>query len=480
MTQDIRSYVRRSLAQGFTPETIRAVLRKYSSWAEIEAEVEDELTKTEAEAKRLIIGGHLIKLVIAMAVLLLIVVVFTAIRNQSQRMIAPGTVPQSDLTAAVTCDEYCGKVQSACDGPRTQYPSERDCLTYCATQAKFPAGKREDPASNTIACRKYHANVASTTDPDIHCPHAGPSGGGVCGTYCNNYCHLSLKNCAGRPFTTASDCLARCAQYSPLGTPGNTLGDSVQCRIYHLGVAGVDVAAADIHCPHAAPDGGGVCVGVIPTRTDVASSPPPAPVINPPGPRCADYCTSVQTACVGDNQQYENAQTCLAQCASYRIGTPGETTGDTLSCRTYHAQVASAVDPAVHCTHAGPSGGGICIDEPQRVTQRQPISPSTEVSPTPLPIAQPTPAQQQAIPATQTITIQQFNFAPQEITIPIGTTVTWINNDNAPHTVTTADGRLNSPTLNQGDSFRHTFDTAGTFDYFSAIYPTITARLIVK
>jgi hypothetical protein len=52
---------------------------------------------------------------------------------------------------------------------------------------------------------------------------------------------------------------------------------------------------------------------------------------------------------------------CLSTCngASWSIGTAGATSGNSIACRTYHAG-AAAGDPATHCPHAGPTGGGVC------------------------------------------------------------------------------------------------------------------------
>lgn len=85
-----------------------------------------------------------------------------------------------------------------------------------------------------------------------------------------------------------------------------------------------------------------------------------------------------------------------------------------------------------------------------------------------------------ATPATSpgaggtTVTIKDFAFAPRTLTVPVGATVTWTNGDSAAHTVTSADGMttdaattdlFDSGLMGDGDTFTHTFDTAGTFYY---------------
>lgn len=64
-----------------------------------------------------------------------------------------------------------------------------------------------------------------------------------------------------------------------------------------------------------------------------------------------------------------------------------------------------------------------------------------------------------------TVSIANFSFGPDTLTVKAGTTVTWRNNEDAPHTVTADDGSFSSSTLGQGDSFSFTFDTPGTYDY---------------
>ena len=76
-------------------------------------------------------------------------------------------------------------------------------------------------------------------------------------------------------------------------------------------------------------------------------------------PTCASYCTTVMANCVGANAQYSSQASCLGACAAFGQGTTGATSGNTLSCRAYHAG-ASPADPALHCPHAGPAGDATC------------------------------------------------------------------------------------------------------------------------
>lgn len=63
------------------------------------------------------------------------------------------------------------------------------------------------------------------------------------------------------------------------------------------------------------------------------------------------------------------------------------------------------------------------------------------------------------------ITIANFSFSPDTLTIKAGTTVTWTNQDSAIHTVTSETGVFESGNLSKGDTFSYTFDTAGSYAY---------------
>ncbi|MFA5996034.1 MAG: cupredoxin family copper-binding protein [Patescibacteria group bacterium] len=80
--------------------------------------------------------------------------------------------------------------------------------------------------------------------------------------------------------------------------------------------------------------------------------------------------------------------------------------------------------------------------------------------------------------ATNTISIQNFVFDPAMLTVKQGTTVTWINNDYATHTIKS--DAFNSSDLANGQSFSFTFNTAGTFNYSCGIHPTMLGKIVVE
>jgi plastocyanin len=83
-----------------------------------------------------------------------------------------------------------------------------------------------------------------------------------------------------------------------------------------------------------------------------------------------------------------------------------------------------------------------------------------------------------------TVSIQDFFFDPDQLSVAPGTTVTWVNEGEAPHTVTSTDGKeLDSATLQPGDTYSFTFkdDDAGeTYAYQCTIHPQMTASVTVS
>ncbi|MDH6705910.1 plastocyanin [Kitasatospora sp. MAA19] len=81
----------------------------------------------------------------------------------------------------------------------------------------------------------------------------------------------------------------------------------------------------------------------------------------------------------------------------------------------------------------------------------------------------------------QQVTMMNLAFSPSTLTVSKGTTVTWTNNDAAPHTVTSSgSGPLNSGTLNQGASYSYTFTTPGTYAYVCSIHPFMQGTVVVQ
>jgi plastocyanin len=75
--------------------------------------------------------------------------------------------------------------------------------------------------------------------------------------------------------------------------------------------------------------------------------------------------------------------------------------------------------------------------------------------------------------------IDNFTFQPAEMTVKTGTTVTWTNRDDIPHTIVSA-GKFRSKTLDTDDKFSFTFTTAGDYKYFCSLHPHMTGMIKVE
>lgn len=85
-----------------------------------------------------------------------------------------------------------------------------------------------------------------------------------------------------------------------------------------------------------------------------------------------------------------------------------------------------------------------------------------------------------ATPAAASVQIGNFTFKSPVLTVKPGTTVTWTNGDDIPHTVVSKDGVFKSKVLDSGDKFSFTFAKPGQFGYFCSIHPHMTGTIIVK
>lgn len=184
--------------------------------------------------------------------------------------------PSTDVDAAIasdttvaplpTCPAYCAEALQFCPvGTKHQiYPNPSTCNSTCERWAGWPKGTKDQSNydTNTVGCRMVHLEAAAA-DQGTHCPHASPSGGNQCGTWCDNYCSLALRNC-GSVGLYADDqaCRTACAQIKTTGGPSDITGDSVQCRIHFLVLAGSEPGNAEqvkIYCSNGGFSGGDEC-----------------------------------------------------------------------------------------------------------------------------------------------------------------------------------------------------------------------------
>lgn len=77
------------------------------------------------------------------------------------------------------------------------------------------------------------------------------------------------------------------------------------------------------------------------------------------------------------------------------------------------------------------------------------------------------------------ISIKNFSFSPKDIFIKVGTTVKWTNEDSVGHTAT-SQGNFDSGIISNGQSFSHTFNQSGVFDYICAPHPFMIGQITVE
>jgi plastocyanin len=86
----------------------------------------------------------------------------------------------------------------------------------------------------------------------------------------------------------------------------------------------------------------------------------------------------------------------------------------------------------------------------------------------------------QAQASSAEVKIDNFSFGPATITVAVGTTVTWTNRDDIPHTVVSDDKVFKSKVLDTDEKFSFTFGKAGTYGYFCSIHPKMTGKVVVQ
>ena len=154
-------------------------------------------------------------------------------------------------TASPLCQTYCDSVLTNCTGMYAVYVGPDTCRAVCA---KLDPGKVGDESVNTVECRRSHAeNVAKFHDPQGECSGAGPGGDGTCGANCEGYCTLMQSSCTGpfQEYASMDACLTACRAVPDKGgfDSSQTVGNTLQCRLWHASVA---AASPNPHCRHAA------------------------------------------------------------------------------------------------------------------------------------------------------------------------------------------------------------------------------------
>jgi amicyanin len=108
-----------------------------------------------------------------------------------------------------------------------------------------------------------------------------------------------------------------------------------------------------------------------------------------------------------------------------------------------------------------------------------PAMPGMSGMPSPPASASATTADAPAPQGGTAVAISDFKFNPATLTVPVGATVTWTNNDEEPHTIAAKDGSFHSPGMDTHASYSFTFTTAGSYDYICSIHPFMTGTVVV-
>jgi plastocyanin len=150
----------------------------------------------------------------------------------------------------------------------------------------------------------------------------------------------------------------------------------------------------------------------------------------------------------------------------------------------------AAADPAPAETAPAPAPAP--APEPAASPPPAQAEPAAATAP-PVTATAPGPAEEQTAPATapraapkaraaasQAVTIKGFAFKPATVNVDVGDTVTWTNQDTAPHTATASNGSFDTGNLKKGASASHKFAKAGSFAYICAIHPNMKGKVVVK
>jgi amicyanin len=78
------------------------------------------------------------------------------------------------------------------------------------------------------------------------------------------------------------------------------------------------------------------------------------------------------------------------------------------------------------------------------------------------------------------VKIGNFTFDPPQLTVKAGAVITWINEDDIPHTVAAKDRQFRSKALDTDESFSFAFTTPGVYDYFCSLHPHMTGKIVVE
>jgi plastocyanin len=77
------------------------------------------------------------------------------------------------------------------------------------------------------------------------------------------------------------------------------------------------------------------------------------------------------------------------------------------------------------------------------------------------------------------INIKEFMYSPKDLSVAVGTKVTWVNDDQVPHTIVETHKVFHSAALDTQDNFSYTFLAPGTYEYFCTLHPQMIGKVVV-
>lgn len=175
---------------------------------------------------------------------------------------AGAPAPPDQPAPAAPCEAYCELMTTTCSDsalvPERPYLNRAACLAVCG---HLPAGSPGDAAGNSLSCRtSLLQSPEAQNEPALVCQAAGRGGQAgltpVCGTNCDAYCSFVDAICPERLVELGGDCAAACAQVPDrlaFDVALDRAGDTVQCRLWHVGVA-AECTTEECrvrHCGHA-------------------------------------------------------------------------------------------------------------------------------------------------------------------------------------------------------------------------------------
>lgn len=257
-----------------------------------------------------------------------------------------------------TATDFCNDYTSLCPSDPAWGTSASECTRIASNLAVSAVSPAAGPevSGNTLGCRVYHLGVAASQSSqsarDLHCGHASSTGRQVCVGHpaVLQFCSSFISTCGTQMgWADESEC-ADTAEQLIRGDLNDASGDTLECRIYHLGVARNSTAASDrdFHCGHASAAGNDVCVET---------------------PTSRQFCDDFITTCGTSEGDWATTDQCQAAQLSTIAGADGATSGDTTACRMYHLGVAKmrngiGAHLRTHCSHASSNGGGVCTGAP--------------------------------------------------------------------------------------------------------------------